>query len=218
MSDQPRIINLGLPKSGTTTLAKALRSADYSVADWQVELDDPKPGEPARRFVGRLMYDGYFETGNPLDRLSKWDAFTEISVASRSKNLWPQTDYGLLKSIADRFSGARFLLSWRDPKSQYDSMMRWTNLGSIRLPRFQVPGMPAGYGKTEDEICRWINGHGDFCRKVFANDPRFLEFGIHDPLAPEKISNFLGRDIKWWGKSNTNDASVAASANDQVDP
>lgn len=31
-----RVVNLGLPKSGTTTLGKALRRAGLNVADWKI--------------------------------------------------------------------------------------------------------------------------------------------------------------------------------------
>ncbi|RME17995.1 MAG: sulfotransferase family protein, partial [Alphaproteobacteria bacterium] len=83
------VINLGLPKSGTTTLATALRAAGLRVADWKV-----RPGQgKVRGFVGKLMYSGYYETGDPLHYLDDFDALTEIDVIREGKNIWPQTDW-----------------------------------------------------------------------------------------------------------------------------
>jgi len=60
-----KVVNLGLPKTGTTTLARALRRAGYRVADRKVKDLEAKPDKPAVTFVADLMYQGYYETGDP---------------------------------------------------------------------------------------------------------------------------------------------------------
>ena len=109
-----RVINLGLPKSGTTTLGEALRASGLSVADWRVRRGQSKGDALRGRFVGELMYLGYFERGDPLHHLDEFDACTEISVISRGRNEWPQTDWGLLRAIVENHPGARFLYSHRE--------------------------------------------------------------------------------------------------------
>ncbi|OIP82553.1 MAG: sulfotransferase family protein [Rhodobacterales bacterium CG2_30_65_12] len=198
--DGLKVINLGLPKSGTTTLAAALTQAGLRVADWKV-----RPGQgKVRGFVGRLLYAGYFETGDPLQFLDGFDALTEIDVIRDGKNLWPQTDWALLSAIRARHPGAKFILSVRDPASHADSMRRWSNLGRRRLPAADVPGLPAEFGKKPGELERWIEGHISFCRHVFAGADDFLEYHIEDPQARDKIGAFLGLDLPWWGKANEN--------------
>lgn len=193
-----RVVNLGLPKSGTTTLGEALTAAGMKVADWK--LRDKKA--PYQGFVGRLMYDGYYTTGDPLSYMPGYTAFTQIEIAREDANLWPQTDWALLAEIRARYPGARFLYSYRDPISQADSMRRWSNLGKRRLPMYDVPGLPVGYGKKPGHLERWIAGHVAFCRQVFAGAPDFFEYDVADPRAPEKIADFLGIDLPWWGKAN----------------
>ena len=66
-------MNLGLPKSGTTTLARALRRGGWSVADHKLRRRAP----PVVRKHGQLrraaVYDGYFDTGDPFARLDgRW--------------------------------------------------------------------------------------------------------------------------------------------------
>lgn len=206
-----RVINLGLPKSGTTTLGKALRLSGLAVADWKIrknQADDPKI---ARQFLGDLIYRGYFEHGDPLYGLDKFDAFTEISSARPGFSRWPQTDWGLLSVLIQCHPGVKFLLSRRDPADQAESMLRWTDLGRKRLPHMVVPGLPSGRGKTAGELIRWIDGHTRFCRRVLADSGRFLEYQANDPAAPAKIGDFLGLRIAWWGVENANPGLLSRS-------
>jgi len=200
-----KVVNLGLPKSGTTTLGEALKRAGLRVADWKI-----RPGQASYRgFVGKLMYQGYFETGDPLAMMPDFDAYTEIDIVRNGLNLWPQTDWGLISAIIEHHPGARFILTWRDPAKLSDSMGRWSNLGTYRLPHAAVPGLPEGYGATDAERIRWIEGHFKFCRKVFEGASNFLEYDIEDPDAPKKISAFLGIELPWWGIANANPRAEA---------
>ncbi|PIE06462.1 MAG: sulfotransferase family protein [Rhodobacterales bacterium] len=196
-----RVINLGLPKSGTTTLGEALRRAGFRVADWKIR---PGQSKSIRGFVGKLMYSGWFETGDPLHYLGEFDAFTEIDVIREGKNLWPQSDWALLAAIRATYPGARFLLSWREPAAHADSMRRWSNLGRSRLPENAVPGLPAGFGHAPGELERWIEGHIAFCRQVFAGAADYMDYDTADPDAKARIGAFLGVSLPWWGKANEN--------------
>lgn len=206
----PKIVNLGLPKSGTTTLATAFAAAGLTVADWMMRKPDGSKGG----FVGRLMYLGYFETGDPLQYMPHCDAFTEISVVRRGRNFWPQTDWALIDAIRRTHPGSKFLLSARDPAKHADSIRRWSNLGKTRLPENHVPGLPQWHGGAPGEIERWIEGHITFCRHVFDGADDFLEFDIADPDARNKIAAFTGVDLPWWGKANVNENHKAAEADD----
>lgn len=205
MAKRPKIINLGLPKSGTTTLGQALQKAGYAVADWRIRKGQSKDPNLTDQFVGKLMYDGYFSNGNPLSLMDEFDVFSEIEVVREGLNLWPQCDFALLAAISSHYPDAKFLLSYRDPERLVDSMARWSNLGTRRIPQACIPGLPAGYGFDPRDQIRWINGHYGFCRTLFDNDPNFLEYDIDDEDAPQKISAFLGVEIPWWGKANVND-------------
>ena len=207
-----KVINLGLPKSGTTTLGEALARAGLKVADWRIRKGQTLDDTLARRFVGKLMYEGYFEDGDPLARMPGFDAFTEIDIVRNGLNLWPQTDWGLLDAIRKNHPNAKFILTHRDAASLSDSMGRWSNLGSFRLPNSAIPGMPEGYGGTNEDRIRWIEGHYSFCRRVFDGDANFLEYDIKDEDAKGKIGAFLGIDLPWWGKANENTRRLAQEA------
>jgi len=198
MSAPLKVINLGLPKSGTTTLSEALRQAGLNVADWKVS----KQQAEIRGFVGHLMYTAYFDSGDPLALMPTFDAFTENSIIRNSLNLWPQMDWGIIEAIRKHNPGAKFLLSHRDPVLLSQSMMGWSNLGKYRLPTNDIPGLPEGFGDTEEHQARWIEAHYSFCRQVFRGAGDFLEYDVTDPDAPKQISAFLGIELPWWGRVN----------------
>jgi len=197
-----RVFNLGLPKSGTTTLGLALREAGLSVADWRIRKGQSRDDSLLGAFVGVKLYEGYFATGDPLHHFDEFDAVTEVSIARGGHSLWPQMDWPLIDAIRRRHPGVKFVLSHRAAPELAQSMLGWSNLGRKRLPQQNIPGLPAGYGESQDQLERWIEGHYAFCRHVFRDDPAFLEYDLLDPEAPARIGAFLGRKLPWWGKAN----------------
>ncbi len=207
-----RLVNLGLPKSGTTTLCEALRRSGWQVADHKVrrtQTDDPAI---AGTFVGRQIYEGYFETGDPLARLGLYDALTEISVLNRDNCLWPQCDYALLSAMRRHHPELKFVASWRDPAEISDSMRRWNNLGSDRLPTGAIPGLPRGFGNDDAQRIRWIEGHYAMLEEVFGGDPHYLCLHVAAPDAAARLSGFLGHAVSWWGRANRNDKTPGNAA------
>lgn len=199
----PRIINLGLPKTGTTTLTDALRHAGLKVADWRIRKGQSTREDILGEHVGRIIYADYFASGDPLARLGEFDVVNEMSTVRHDRSLWPQTDYGVLSAIQAHHPEIKFLLSHRDPAKTANSMMRWNNLGRRRLPAADVPGLPRGFGQSEAELARWIAAHFDFCRRVFQGCDNFMEFDIEDTGARDRIADYLGLELPWWGQSNT---------------
>lgn len=199
-----RVVNLGLPKSGTTTLAHALKLAGLRVADYRIRRRQTPEAERHNAYVADLMYRGYFETGDPLAHMDDFDGFSEVSCLTPFRTLWPQTDFGLIQSIRAAHPGVRFVASRRDARAMSDSMLRWSNLGTERLPAGDVPGLPAGYGATTRERITWIDGHYAHLRAVFAGDPAFLDYDTAEPDSPARIAAHIGRDLPWWGKANRN--------------
>ena len=195
-------VNLGLPKSGTTTLAKALRLAGLRVADHRMRGRND-PGHKGQ-FVARLLYRGYYETGDPGAFLGEIDAISEMSTMSGGHSLWPQTDFALIRAIRAHHPGVVFLASRRDPFEMAQSMLAWSNLGTDRLPAGPVPGLPPGYGVTSKEREQWIAGHYANLDQWFAGAKDYLAYDIADSDAPERISAMLGRKLPWWGRMNAN--------------
>lgn len=199
-----KCVNLGLPKTGTTTLAFALGRAGLMAADHRVRRAHTKKRDLRGTFVARQLYRGYFETGDPFHYLDLYDALTEISVLNGKISLWPQCDYAILKAMRLARPDMIFLATWRPPEEVADSMMRWNTLGSERLPTGSVPGLPYGFGQQPDELMRWVGGHYDMLRDIFGDDPRYLELPVGAADARARLSAHLSLDLPWWGRRNAN--------------
>jgi hypothetical protein len=206
------VVNLGLPKSGTTTLARALRLAGLKVADHRMRGRDVHDPAMKGAFVADLLYRGYFETGDPAQFLPGIGALSEMSMLRGDRSLWPQTDAGLIRALRSHHPGVRFLASRRDAFAMSQSMLAWSNMGTARLPASAIPGLPVGYGATTSDRMRWIDGHYTTLADMFRGDDRFLEYDVADPDAPRQIGAFLGRDLPWWGRLNANPLTRADQA------
>jgi hypothetical protein len=205
-----RVVNLGLPKTGTTTLARALRRAGCHVADHRIRAKQTDQTELHGAFVGELLYRGYFETGDPGAYLTDFTAISEMSVLRDGLSVWPQMDFGLIMAIKAHHPGVKFLASNRDSFAMSQSMLAWSDLGTARLPAANVPGLPAGYGETSAARMLWIDGHYAHLRALFRDDDDFLEYDVADPEARDLISGFLEMPVNWWGKTNVNKLNEVA--------
>ncbi len=198
------VVNLGLPKSGTTTLARALQEAGYKVADHRLkDKEEDRPGK-RRIFVANLLYRGLYEHDDPMALLPDYSAISEMSFIHGNHSVWPQCDFTMLRALKARYPALKFIATRRDAAAHSASIMRWNNLGTTRLPNNPVPGLPVGYGKTTGEQIRWINSHHDALRHWFRDDPDFLEIDVADDDAQNRVATFLGREMPWWGKANVN--------------
>ena len=202
-----KVVNLGLPKTGTTTLAKALRRGGLHAADHRILPHQTPVTDLHGQFVADLLYRGYYETGDPATYLPRFEALSEMSVLQHSRSLWPQMDHGLIEAIRVHHPGVKFLASNRDSFKISQSMLAWSDLGTSRLPATNAPGLPAGYGETTAQRVQWIEAHYAHLRALFRDDPDFFEYNVAAPDARDQISAFLGFDLPWWGRLNVNTLS-----------
>jgi hypothetical protein len=196
-----RAVVIGFPKSGTTTLQMALQRSGLRSAHWRLK------GEA----IGRLVYDGWFETGDPFAKLTGLDVITQmdICVPKEGLNFWPNLDIALLLAMREAHPRCLFILNARDPARIADSILRWGDLAR-RIARGAQPGLPEGRGAERAELERWIAAHHAAVRKVFAGDPHFLDLDIEAPDAPERLGAALGITVKWWGRANENVRAAVA--------
>lgn len=201
-----RVVNLGLPKSGTTTFNKALAASGWRVADHRIRPRQTADAALHGAFVGDLMYRGYFGSGDPLALFGGFDAISETSVMRQGVNFWPQTDFGLIEAARRHHPGLRFVATRRPTADICASMAGWSNMLD-RLPHYAIPGLPQGYGRAEDERARWIEAHYAFLRRIFEGSEAYLELDVGAPDAAGRLSAHLGVEIGWWGRANAKRAA-----------
>lgn len=202
MTDRLRVINLGLPRSGTTTVARALRRASLHAADFRIRAGQSKEDHLLGEYIAALLYEAYFQTGDPLAYLDEFDGFSEISMLRAGQSLWPQMDFGIIEAIRAHHPGVKFFASWRPAADISASMERWSNLATERLPRYNQPGLPDGYGGTDPQRQRWINAHYDHLDRIFSGSDCYMRLDVRADDAAEQLSAYLGRPVPWWGHLN----------------
>lgn len=190
-----RAVAIGFPKSGTSTLYEALLEAGLRSVHWTHH------GKP----IGKLVYDGWFEEGDPFARLRDVDAITQMDYCHPAKklNYWPNLDFALLTAIRAQYPACLLILNTRPAEGIASSIERWGDMQD-RIAAEYIPGLPAGRGRTRAELVRWIEGHFAAVRAAFRDDPAFIELDITSPDAPERLGQALGIRITWWGRANTN--------------
>jgi hypothetical protein len=199
-----KLVNLGLPKTGTTTLARALKLAGFRVADYRIRPRQTATPALKGAFVADLLYQGYFQSGDPAELFADFTALTELSCLREGKSLWPQMDFAIIDAIRKHHPDVRFVASRRDSWDVSQSMLAWSDLGTDRLPASDIPGLPEGYGETSRERIQWIDGHYAHLRAIFAGDPSYLEFDVSGADAQQAVAGHLGTPLPWWGQANAN--------------
>ncbi|MEH6741368.1 MAG: sulfotransferase [Sulfitobacter sp.] len=205
-----KVVNLGLPKTGTTSLARALKVAGYRVADHRIRPRQTETPALKDAFVADLLYQGYFQAGDPAELFEDFTALTELSCLRKGKSLWPQMDFALIDAIRKHHPDVRFLASRRDSWDVSQSMLAWSDLGTDRLPTSDIPGLPEGYGETSRERIQWIDGHYAHLSAIFAGDTAFLEYDVADTGSHVAVAEHIGTQLPWWGQANANTENKAS--------
>ena len=205
-----KVVNLGLPKTGTTSMARALKIAGYRVADHRIRPRQTNTVTLKDAFVADLLYKGYFQSGYPAELFEDFTALTELSCLRKGKSLWPQMDFGLIDAIRKHHPDVRFVASRRDSWDVSQSMLAWSDLGTDRLPASDIPGLPEGYGETSRERIQWIDGHYAHLSAIFAGDPAYLEYDVSDTGAHAAVAAHIGTELPWWGQVNANSQNKAS--------
>ena len=199
-----KVVNLGLPKTGTTTLARALKIAGLRVADYRIRGKQTTDTALHGQYVADLLYRGYFETGDPMAHFAQFEAVTELSLLREGRSIWPQMDFAMIDALRKHHPEVKFLASRRDSWDVSQSMLAWSDLGMSRLPDSAIPGLPQGYGATSRERMQWIDGHYAHLAVLFAGDPTFLEYDVAAPDARDRVAAHLDLELPWWGRANAN--------------
>ncbi|WP_390866968.1 sulfotransferase [Prosthecodimorpha staleyi] len=184
---------VGFPKTGTTTITRALSTAGWRTAHWRIN----------EGFVG-ILIQANIEAGRPaFAGLERYDAVTQADVClpGRGLNFWPNLDLTVLDTIRRDYPDCLFILNTRDPAKTIASMRGWGRLHR-RIMLAEVPGLPKGCGRSDAELERWIQAHYAAVRLRFGVDPRFVEFDIEDPAARDILAAATGLDLVWWGRAN----------------
>ena len=186
-----KLMVIGFPKSGTTSITAALEASGMKTAHWQIDNN---------RFVGALIYKAVLNGLDPFTHLEGYDAVTQADVClpNHRLSLWPNLDFAVLSAIRRAHPTCLFVLNTRSPEAICDSIADWPFMQK-RFEISDIPGLPRGVGGRRRHLIAWIENHYAACRHFFAGDDYFLELDIERPDAPEILGKALGVEISSWG-------------------
>lgn len=198
-----KLMVIGFPKSGTTSLTKALDASGVRAVHWRTH---------SGKFVGFEIYSAIYRGLEPFALLQDYDAVTQADVClpSHHINLWPNLDFAVLSAIRRAHPTCLMLLNYRRPAAIADSIMKWDDLQQ-RIAVSEIPGLPRGLGRKREHLVTWVENHFDACRRFFAGDEYFLEVDIESPDAPARIGQALGIELVGWSdhKAKTFEDEIA---------
>ncbi|MCA9174238.1 MAG: hypothetical protein KDB14_07095 [Planctomycetales bacterium] len=164
---QGKIFFIGFPKTGTTSVKKALRQLKLRVCGLV-------PAEPP------LTREHLLERASAL--VPQYDAFQNCPWAM------------LYRELDERFPGSKFVLTYREDQRWIDSVARHFG-GESTAMRTLVFGHGDPLGNEAIYLSRYRE-HNDAVREYFRDRPQdFLEFGLTQGEGWERLCPFIEAPI-----------------------
>lgn len=157
---KPFIINIGMPKTGTSSLSTFLNQQGFRCAQWQV--GDTKIGNEMELSIrsGRQLFGDYLSDFNCITQLDCCDWVSQAE--NLSKCIWPQHD--LLSELVSRYPAAKYVYTTRNTTTWFDSVSRWGDfLDRIRFSN--TPGLQ--YGASDADIKKWYEAKQETAQRFF---------------------------------------------------
>lgn len=204
-----KIVVLGMPKCGTTSLHESFKRAGFRSVHWALDAGQEIKkdtrlrlyGEGAdERLLGRLITKAVQRGLSPFALLpGEVDALAEMNGChwtSKQKDAvqayFPQMQY--LREICDAYPDAHFILNSRNLQDWVKSVDKHNDMRE-RLIQADLPGLPKGIGERDEDLIEWVSRHHERVAAQFMHR-RLLKFNI-DVHGAAELSAFLGRRMEW---------------------
>ena len=166
----PLVINLGMPKTGTTSLTKYFKQLGIECAHWKTK---------DKRIIGEAMTSSLHSKKPIFKDLPNVRCLTQMDFCRWtdkkrriSECFWPQID--MLQTLVKRFPSAKFILTTRNVDSWFDSVSRWSDL----LDRIRCSSSSLlRYNATDEEVKTWFVNHTNSV-KAFVESKNLMELTL----------------------------------------
>jgi len=177
------VINIGMPKTGTTSLTDFLKQNGYECAHWRAD------GTIVGIEVRKNLFSNALKDFNCITQLDYCHWVSKAENISRC--IWPQHE--MLTELVSRFPDAKYVYTTRNTTAWFDSVSRWSDLLD-RIRFSNTPGLQ--YGATDDEVKKWYEAKQKAAQLFFQQthqDNRLFILPVEksQSLAPE-LFVFLG--------------------------
>ena len=196
------IINLGLPKSGSTSLRDFFACGKLNASHFKCEKGP----------CGMCAHKNIEAGRPPLEGCGNYDVFAQLDwapiglpIPKDAPCFFPQLS--ALKELHKQHPKATFVLPTRPPMHWIASVDGWKH-GSYRmrqvLAKCRLPGMPAGRGPDDAELAAFYVRHSREVRKFVEDHPshKLIEFDLESPHVAKHLAAETGVPPRCWGMSN----------------
>jgi len=178
------IVVLGLPKTGTYTIHHALSCAGIISAHGRVT---------GCVTLAMALQSAYLEKKRAFEHIPNHiEAIADPYLTSERGSMWPLLNPNLLRTM----KGNRFILNRRDVNDWVASVNRWKDLRERMIASKLAT-------KDNQSLIDLHTKHYQQCSDILKGE-YILDIDITDPEAKQKLSDFLGVKLPWWGKKNVN--------------
>ena len=196
------VINLGLPKSGSTSLRDFFACGNLTASHFKCN------GSPCGMCV-----DQNLQAGRPaLHGCGDYHVWAQLDwapiglpIKPKKRCFFPQLS--ALKELHEQYPEATFVLPTRPPRHWIASVGNWQhddyNMREV-LAACNLPGLPPGRKPSDTELASFYVHHSRTVRTFVANHPShtLIEFDLEEPGAAQKLALASGVPATCWGKSN----------------
>ena len=204
------IIVVGMPKSGTSTIAAYFHCGSVKTSHWICGVGGRKCG---------LCIKGNMDAGKPpFSDCGGYEVYAQIDVVGgrghpgggNSTCYLPQVE--ALHAIHNEFPNSTFILNHRQHINTWiSSVDRWGTLRE-RLEKCDISGLPAGKGGRgaagDVQLRAFVANHASNVRQFVKKHPshQLIEVTIDDPLAGSVMESNFNIAATCWGHANHNSA------------
>ena len=197
------IINLGMPKSGTTSLHHMLGCVGFSTAHWTCRH------ETARGSVCGCLFHVCHEANKPLLACSpNYDSYIQMDVAEDDFCHFPQITG--VDNLMTNYPDATFVITTRSPERWAHSVYYWRKLvrrmSHCELPDpFNIDMESVSEENYRETLAAFYENHIEFVKKkAREHNVKLLILNIEDQKSIDAAIEKFGGHRECWSHANAN--------------
>ncbi len=193
-------LNLGFPKTGTSSLHKFFECGGLRSAHYRCNRIDS---------CARCIRQSVEAGGAPLELCELGGNNIDVYAQMDDGNYFPQIE--VLDDIVAAYPEATLFLTFRNMTKWYNSLKKWPPRKrgphlNDKLRENNITGFPTGVGKNVSEFSEWFCNHVQRVRRVVNDNPSLtlVEVDIEDANIAKRMSDMFEIDKNCWGHANVN--------------
>lgn len=197
--DLSRILNLGLPKCGSTSLSALFKKSGFHRADWYCS--------GGYKYCGTCMKQNLDNNKTMLDHCGNYTVFTQMDYNLKGMCIFPQIMY--LDELYAEAPDATWILPFRNVTKWVSSVTHWYDMRDRFSTWCDFPQLnftKSDTSKTDGDFVQLFCSHVKHVRQFVKAHPSLslVEFSIEDSGAGEFLANVFPVNSTYWGQENKN--------------